>query len=68
MKAKFFLQMMILLCVGLTVSTKALAKVLLTWGFLKSLCIEGCSCAGSVSVVEMKIIHKWASREEQWIQ
>lgn len=62
MTAKFFLQMMILLCVGLTVSTKALAKVLLTWGSsegLKSLCIEGCSCAGSASVVEMKMyIHK----------
>lgn len=57
------------LCVRLAVSTKALANVLLTWGFLQSLCIEGCSCAGSASVVAVKMcIHRWASREEQWIQ
>lgn len=47
MKAKFFLQVMFLLCVGLIFSTKALANVLLTWGFLQSPCIEGCSCAWS---------------------
>lgn len=69
MKANFFLQVMFLLCVGLIFSTKALANMLLTWGFLQSPCIEGCSCAGSASVVEMKMcIHRWSSREEQWIQ
>lgn len=47
MKAKFFLQMMFLLCMGCLFSPKALANVLLTWGFLQSPCIKGCSCAGS---------------------
>lgn len=47
MKAKFFLQMMFLLCMGRLFSPKALANVLLTWGFLQSPCIKGCSCAGS---------------------
>lgn len=68
-EAKFFLQVMFLLCVGLIFPTKPLANVLLTWGFLQSPSIKECSCVGSASVVEMKMcIHRWSSKEEQWIQ